>query len=123
MIFIGKPHTAMENSIDVKEERKIPIVDLIYDQSSQLLDLVDQPKFSKEILKDAYRGVKYAIDNKLTRVELFNISNLSLLVIMDKKEYPKVLNKILPYFENLEDYDECIYIKKMLTKKKSWFGR
>ena len=113
----------MENSTNVKGGRKIPIVELVYRHPSQLLDLLKEEEFTLNTLKESYDGVKYAIENELSKVDLFDLQNLSLTVRMRKSQYPKVLKKVLPYFEAVEDYSECAYIQRILKPKRSWFGR
>ena len=41
---------------------------------------------------------------------------MSLIVELEKKNYPLVLNKLIEYFVSIEDYEECGKIKTLINK-------
>ena len=44
------------------------------------------------------------------------IVNLNYVIEIDKNQYKKVLNTILKYYENLENYDKCMDIALIIKK-------
>jgi len=96
---------------------EIPIdIYIDYDQAENILMLIDSKEFITMVTRGGYYRVKYAIENNLEEVRLFNIVNLDYTVNILKKDYKNILNKMLVYFIEMEDYDECTNINKMLLK-------
>lgn len=89
-------------------------IDLIDRQT--LIDLGQDEKFISFILKDAYQNLKIAIDNNLSKVSLFNIFNLSILVEVKRSNYSLILKNIMEIYELAEDYEECSKIKNLIKK-------
>lgn len=97
-------------------ERKVTNVEIFYDHPEALNELLKQKKFIEFILEDSLKSIKYAADNNLDKIELFNIPNLSLIVEVEKSQYKNILKTVLKYYESKEDYAECLEIQLLLKK-------
>ena len=97
-------------------ERKITNVEIFYDHHEALNELLNQKKFVEFILEDSLKTIKYAADNNLDKVKLFNIPNLSLIIEIEKNQYKNILKTLLKYYESKEDYAECFEIQLLLRK-------
>ena len=104
-----------ENSKDDKE-REVTHIELVWDSIQDLIDLSKSEHFSEFILLKSYDAITKAIEDNLDKVELFNIFNMSLIIELDRPNFPVVLNNITKYFISLEDYEECDKIKQLIDK-------
>ena len=91
-------------------------IELIYDDNKELIKLAEKSEFIGFILKDSLKAIKRAIKYKLKKVVLFNVLNLSIMIELDKSKYKSVLSRIEQYYADLENYEECSKIKKLMDK-------
>tara|TARA_B100000902_G_C27122099_1_gene819191 strand:- start:92 stop:433 length:342 start_codon:yes stop_codon:yes gene_type:complete len=92
------------------------IIELIYDDKKDLIKLAEKSEFCEFILKDSLKAIEKAIKYKLPKVNLFNIANLSIVIELDKLQYKSVLTQAEKFYANMEDYEECSRIKKLIDK-------
>ena len=92
------------------------IIELIYDNKEDLLKLAKKSEFCEFILKDSLKAIKRAIKYKLKKVNLFNVLNLSVIIELDKSQYKSVLTRVEQHYANIENYEECSKIKKLIEK-------
>jgi hypothetical protein len=104
----------MEKEIKPKK-REVPSISFEYENWEDLEALTSEKGFTDVILTTCYDSIKYAIENGLTKVSLFYVDNLSLKIELSRSEFKSSLNKILKYFERIEDYDECIEIQTLIS--------
>ena len=95
-------------------KRKIPLISFEYDEWEDLQDLVFEDSFISPIIKYTLEAIKYSIENKLNKAELFIVDNLSLGVDLPKSEFSNALKRVLKYYEKEEDYDECVKIQNLI---------
>lgn len=99
-----------------KKGSDITNLELVYQDKDDLLKLSQSEDFVEFILLDSLDTIKKAVDENLEKVELFNILNLSLIVELEKSNYKSVLERILQYFVEIEDYDVCIEVQQIVNK-------
>ena len=92
------------------------IIELIYDDRKELLKLSEKSEFCEFILNDSIKAIKKAIKYKQPKVNLFNISNLSVIIEINKSQYKSVLTQAEKLYASMEDYEECSKIKKLIDK-------
>lgn len=104
---------------DLKTDRKNQegtYIELVWEDKQDLIDLSNETVFTNFVLRESYKTVKKAINNNLSKVELFNIFNLSIVVEVEKHHYPSILEKVMNLYVLDEDYEECSKIKKLIKK-------
>ena len=107
----------MENlNTNNDNEREATYIELVWDSKQDLIDLENNETFTNFILLKSYTAIEDAIEDNLDKVELFNIFNMSLIIELDKSNFNIVLNKILNYYIEIEDYEECEKIQKLINR-------
>lgn len=96
--------------------RKVTNMKLIYDDKMDLIELTSKKHFINFILEDSLVTIEKAIEENLENVELFNIFNLSLVIELDRSNFKPVLEKIIYYYEDIEDYNKCAKIQSLINK-------
>jgi hypothetical protein len=92
-------------------------VEIIYNGEREELDnLLDMPEFMSLIMEESLNIIKQGIKQKSEKVKLFNVINLGVSVELHKDNYKKALNKIILYYSDLEEYEICNSIKKLIKK-------
>ena len=109
----------MEEEKKEPKQYEIKSIELVYDLEEDLDSLNDEGGwFSGIILNTSIDAIEYAIKNKLSKITLFNLINISLSVEINKSQYADVLNKALDYKILKEEYEEGARIQKLLKKIK-----
>ena len=107
----------MEEKTKLKSPKpSITALEIDFSDKQDLIDLSSDEKFINFILMDAYKNLKIAINCNLSKVTLFDIFNLSILVEVKKSNYIPILGKIMDIYELAEDYEECSKIKNLIKK-------
>ena len=99
-----------------KDKRKPTNLELFFFDKEELEEMTSTDQFQTFVKEEAYEAIKYAIRNKLDRVEIFRLWNLGFVVTIEKKEYSNALNSILSIYESKEDYDTCSKITELINK-------
>ena len=97
------------------KEREVPLISFEYEEWEDLQHLIFEDTFITPILRYTLEAIKYAIENKLNKAELFIVDNLSLSVELPKSEFSNALKRILKHYEKEEDYNECIDIQNLMN--------
>lgn len=105
----------MEKNIK-SQKNETTNLEIIYNNSEDLKKLSTREGFKQFILEDSFKTIEIALKNNLDKVELFNLFNLSLVVILKKSNYKDVLNNILEYYITEENYEKCSLIQNIITK-------
>jgi len=92
------------------------LIEIVYNNSEDLKKLATKEEFRTFVIEDSLKTITNAIKNKLEKVELFNIFNLSLVVELDKRNYKNVLVSITKYYIEEENYEVCNQIKKLIDE-------
>ena len=92
------------------------IIELIYDNKEDLLKLAEKSEFCEFILNDSIKAIKKAIKYKQPKANLFNISNLSVIIEIKQTQYESVLKQAVKHYASRENYEECSKLKKLIDK-------
>jgi hypothetical protein len=108
----------MEKDTEKKEviKREVTTLEIAYHKREELLKLSNSDEFVDFIIDDSYKTIKKAIADGLEKVELFNILNLSIIIELERKNFRKVLNKIIQHYIGYEEYEKCSEIQKLKKK-------
>ena len=109
----------MEDKVTRETEKtKAPatLLEIVYNNSEDLKKLATREEFRTFVIEDSLKTITNAIENKLDKVELFNIFNLSLVVELDKSNYKNVLINITKHYIEEENYEMCNQIKKLIDE-------
>lgn len=107
----------MEEKTKLKSQKpSITAIELDFSDKQDLIDLSSDEKFINFILMDTYKSLKIAINGNLSKVTLFDIFNLSILIEVKKSNFTPILEKIMGVYELAEDYEECSKIKNLIKK-------
>jgi len=104
----------MEN--DKTKKREVTNIELAYKNRKDIINLASKKEFVDFVLKDSLEAISEAIEDNLDKVELFNILNLSLVIKLEKSKFKPVLERIIQYYVEREDYDKCIEIQSLIKK-------
>ena len=105
----------MEGIIE-ETKTKTTLIEIVYNDSSDLKKLASKEEFRTFIIKDSLESIKNALKYGDDKVELFNIFNLSLTVELKRSNFKSVLNNITKYYIKDEDYEMCNQIKKLIDE-------
>tara|TARA_R110000851_G_scaffold42188_1_gene105098 strand:- start:529 stop:900 length:372 start_codon:yes stop_codon:yes gene_type:complete len=102
--------------VTTKKQDTPTAIELVWENKQDLIDLSNEDVFTSFILKESYKTVKRVISTNLSKVELFNIFNLSIIVEVEKTNYSSILEKVMNEYLLIEDYEECSKIKNLIKK-------
>ena len=104
----------MNKDLKINSKKQDPtFIELVWDDKQDLIGLQDEVKFTNFVLKESYKSVKKAIKNNLSKIELFNIYNLCILIEVKKSNYSSILEKVEKLYIEEENYEECSKIKDL----------
>ena len=106
----------MEKDTKNKQEKYLTHIEITWEDQQDLIDLGSSEEFANFILLKSYETIEKAIEDNLSKVELFNIFNLSLIVELERKHFKSVLEKVTDIFLEDEDYEECSKIKNLISR-------
>ena len=98
-----------------KKERDVSL-EIIYDHKEELEELIESRDFHQLLLDESIKVIEESLKMKENEVKLFSISNLDCFIILNKIDFPKVINKAIELYESLEDYDKCAELVKLKKK-------
>ena len=102
--------------IITETKTKTTLIEIVYNDSSDLKKLASKEEFVRFIIKDSLESIKNALKYGDNVVELFNIFNLSLTVELKRSNFKNVLNNIIKYYIEDEDYEMCNKIKELIDE-------
>jgi uncharacterized protein (DUF4213/DUF364 family) len=68
------------------------------------------------VFEKVLTSIKDAIKNKLNEAKVLNVINFNYSLIVNKSQYKDVLNSILRFYEEQEEYLKCKEITKIIKK-------
>ncbi len=101
---------------DIKTKKGIINLQISYNNEEDLKTIANSEDFISFALQQSLDVILQAIEENKSKIELFNIVNLSLIVEVDSTQYPSVLKKIQEHYSQLEDFDKCIEIQDVISK-------
>jgi len=101
----------------VKSHRPIKL-DISYSSREELQEFASNTEFNQFILENTLESLKYAINKNKTQCALFEVGDNDYKVVVKKPEYKTILDKVIKYFEDKEDYIKCDELVKLKEKIK-----
>jgi hypothetical protein len=98
------------------EKPQTPKIELIYDEIEDIKKFAESEEITTHILEESLELIEYAIDNDKKRIDLFNVTNLSLIVEVKRDQFAIILQKIIDMYLEDEDYDKCAQIQNLIEK-------
>jgi hypothetical protein len=99
--------------MEKKKDRDILSIEIQYDYKDELKDLVDSEDFNQLLLDEAIITIKNALDKNRKSTRIFYVPNLECSVVLEKRNFNKVLNKAIEFYEGQEDYVKCAELVKL----------
>lgn len=108
-----------EKDIDSKDEKREAIyIEINWDTPEDLSDLANSREFQNFILEETLTSIVDALENNLSKAELFNIFNMSVILEIEKSQFKVVLEKINSYLIREEEYERCTQIQNLIKINK-----
>jgi hypothetical protein len=86
------------------------------DMEQSFLETLKTPEFKELIKTKVFDRVADAINNSKEEIALFRMVYYGLDLIVEKKQFKKLLNTILTIYQQEEDYLKCVEIKNLIDK-------
>ena len=102
-----------------KKERDILSINILYDYKDELEDLIESEDFNQLLLDEAITTIKNALNKNRKSTRVFYVPNLECSVVLDKRNFSKVLTTAIDFYENQEDYTKCselVNLKKLIDE-------
>ena len=71
---------------------------------------------NSDIGKKTLEKIKYALNNNLDKVEIFNIFNMALIIELEKTNFKDALVKMNSIYIDEEDFEKCAELQKIINK-------
>jgi len=71
-------------------------------------------KFKVDMMEHIVSNIKFAIENKLSIVEVFQFKNSSFIVTINEKEFETNLSHIIQYYKDNQIYELCPKVEQLL---------
>ena len=108
-----------EKDIDSENEKREAIyIEINWDTPEDLSDLANSREFQNFILEETLTSIVDALENNLSKAELFNIFNMSVILEIEKSQFKVVLEKINSYLIREEEYERCTQIQNLIKINK-----
>ena len=99
-----------------QKERDILSIEILYDYKEELNELVSSEDFNKLLLEEAIATIKNALSKKRESARVFYIPNLDCSVVLEERNFIKVLDTAIKFYERQEEYDECAELVTLKNK-------
>lgn len=99
-----------------KESNEATRIQITYGSTEDLKKLHTSDKFISYIQEEVLSKIKYAIKNKLDKIEIFNILNMALIIELKRENFEEILKNINNTYLKVEDFEACHEISKLISK-------
>ena len=93
-----------------------PNIELVIYEQEQVKLLKESVEFKMFIFEQVLTSIKDAIKNKLDGAKVLNVVNFNYSLTINKSQFKDVLNTILKFNEEQEEYLKCKDITKLIKK-------
>ena len=101
-----------------KEVRRVPLMKVASNDKYTHEHLLESETFIKAVYYETVNGIEDAITNNNKIAILFLIGNSDAHVEINKPEWEIALQSCIEYYSQLEEYELCVKIKKLMDKIK-----
>ena len=99
--------------MEKKKDREILSIEILYDYKEELDELVGNDDFSRLMFQEAIATIENALNKKRKTARVFYIPNIDCSVMLEYKNFIKVLNTAIQFYEQQEEYDECAKLVRL----------
>ena len=99
-----------------KKERDVLSIEIQYDETEELEALIESEDFHKLLLDEAITTIKHALTKKRKSARVCYVPNLECSVVLEQRNFPKVLDTAIKFYEQQEDYTHCAELVKLKEK-------
>lgn len=96
-----------------KKERDVLSIEIQYDETEELEALVESEDFHKLLLDEAIATIKHALTKKRKSARVCYVPNLECSVVLEQRNFTKVLETAIKFYEQQEDYTQCAELVKL----------
>jgi len=93
-----------------------PNIELVIYEQEQIKLLNESIEFKTFIFEQVFNAIKDAVKNKTDEIKVLNVVNFSYSLIICKSQFKDILNNILKFYEEQEEYIKCKEISKLIKK-------
>jgi len=90
-----------------KKERDVLSIEIQYDEKEELEALIESEDFHKLLLDEAISTIEHALTKNRKSARVCYVPNLECSVVLEKRNFTKVLNTAIKFYEHQEDYAKC----------------
>ncbi|MEK6881848.1 MAG: hypothetical protein AABY22_19680 [Nanoarchaeota archaeon] len=100
-----------------KKPKHIPLdITLQFTKEEQLENLKNDKDFKKLIFDEVEKTLVFLSENKSKKTNFFIISNLGISISVVKKNYKKLVDSLIVYHTEKENYAKCSELTKLKEK-------
>ena len=96
-----------------KKERDVLSIEIQYDETEELEELIQSEDFHRLLLDEAIATIEHALTKKRKSARICYVPNLECSVVLEQRNFNKVLNTAIKFYEQQEDYTECAKLVKL----------
>tara|TARA_Y100001972_G_C7655721_1_gene330227 strand:+ start:299 stop:643 length:345 start_codon:yes stop_codon:yes gene_type:complete len=96
-----------------KKERDVLSIEIQYDETEELEELVKSEDFHQLLLDEAIATVEHALTKKRKSARVCYVPNLECSVVLEERNFSKVLSTAIKFYEQQEDYTKCAQLVKL----------
>ena len=99
-----------------KKERDVLSIEIQYDYVEELDALVESKDFHQLLLDESIATIEHALDKNRKSARIFYVPNLECSVVLEERNFSKVLDTAIAFYEQEEDYTKCGELVKLKEK-------
>ena len=96
-----------------KKDRDVLSIEIQYDETEELEELIQSEDFHQLLLDEAIATIKHALTKKRKSARVCYVPNLECSVVLEERNFSKVLNTAIKFYEQQEDYAKCAQLVKL----------
>ena len=96
-----------------KKERDVLSIEIRYDETEELDALIKSNDFHKLLLDEAITTIEHALTKKRKSARVCYVPNLECSVVLEERNFSKVLDTAIKFFEQQENYSKCAKLVKL----------
>ena len=112
----NQKYLTMKKTKEKVKENEVTKIQIGYQDPNDLLELRENLSFAKYVHEKTLEKIKYALNNNLDKVEIFNIFNMALIIELEKTNFKDALVKMNSIYIDEEDFEKCAELQKIINK-------
>lgn len=105
-----------------KKERDVLSIEITYDEPGELMALVENEEISKVLIDEAIDTIEHALVKKRKSARVCYVPNLECSVVLEQRNFIKVLDNAIKFYEHQENYNKCaelVNLKERVNESRS----